>query len=182
MSDGATTCAPASACDKACLDQHGHGLVIDDIPVVIDETVLSVAGVGIQRDIGDDTQRRHCLPHCGNRPLNQTVRIERLFSDGGLLVIGNHRKQRNGGDTQRIQPTGPGNQAIDRQALYARHGRHGHALIVALHDEAGLYQVRRGEHIFPHHSPRELVATHASHTNSGESRNHLVIHRQMKNL
>ena len=52
--------APASAWTSAWLDQHLDRLVVDHVAASVDQPVLPVAGVGIERDVGEhaDLRRR----------------------------------------------------------------------------------------------------------------------------
>ena len=56
MSLGATMSTPAAACDKRLLHQRFDGLVVDDVAAVVDQAVLAVRGVGIERDVGDHAE------------------------------------------------------------------------------------------------------------------------------
>ena len=58
MSDGATMSTPACAWVSACLSQHRDRLVVQDVAGVVDDAVLAVAGVRIERDVGHDAELR----------------------------------------------------------------------------------------------------------------------------
>ena len=59
------------------LHQRLHRLVVHDVAALVDQSVLPVAGVRIQRDIGDDAQRGKTLLQRAHRALAQTVVLPR---------------------------------------------------------------------------------------------------------
>jgi hypothetical protein len=74
MSEGATTSAPASAWLSAC-GPAPRRLVVDHVAGVVDQAVLAVAGVGIERDVGDDAQFGKAPLRARTARLDQPVRI-----------------------------------------------------------------------------------------------------------
>ena len=55
MSDGATMSTPASAWHSACVESSAdHGRIVGDVAGLVEQAVLAVAGVRIERDVGHD--------------------------------------------------------------------------------------------------------------------------------
>ena len=61
MSDGATMSAPASAWTSAWSTRICDGVVVDDVAGLVDQPVMAVRGVGIERDVGEHADLR--APH-----------------------------------------------------------------------------------------------------------------------
>ncbi len=101
--------------------QHRHRLVIHDVPGVVDDAVLSVSGVRIQRDV-----RNHCKIGMGvldspHRSLNEAVGVGALDAIEALLVGIDYREQGDGGDAQFDRLAERAEQPVDALALDARH-------------------------------------------------------------
>ena len=59
MSDGATMSAPGRGLHQRLLDEDAHRVVVDDVAAIVDEAVMAVRGVGIERDVGEHADFRH---------------------------------------------------------------------------------------------------------------------------
>ena len=100
MSEGATTSAPASACDKPLLDQRGHRHVVHDVTAVVDDAVLSVRRERIERDVGDDAEFRHFVLDRAHGALRQAVGVPGFAAVETLGLGCRDREQRNGRERQ----------------------------------------------------------------------------------
>jgi hypothetical protein len=83
MSDGATMSTPARH-DIRPAHQHGDRFVIENIAGVVDQAVLSVARVRIERDVGDHAEFREALLEGCDRLRREAVGIERLLGTEAL--------------------------------------------------------------------------------------------------
>ena len=81
MSEGATISTPASRLSKRLLLQNRNGVVVQNVAGVIDNAVLTVAGVGIQRNIGHHTELGKMLFEARHDARNQALGI------GGLAAV-----------------------------------------------------------------------------------------------
>ena len=74
-----------------------HRRVVED-GLAAQQPVVAVAGVGVERDIGDDADVRHGRLDRAHRAADQIVRVQRLRS--GLVAQGavGVGEQRDGGD------------------------------------------------------------------------------------
>ena len=59
MSDGATMSAPASAWTSAWSTRIVDGVVVDDVAGDVDQAVVAVRGIGIERDVGQHADLGH---------------------------------------------------------------------------------------------------------------------------
>ena len=62
MSDGATMSTPASAWHSAWRGQRDDRLVVRHVAGLVEQAVLAVARVRVERDVGDDAQLREIAP------------------------------------------------------------------------------------------------------------------------
>ena len=62
MSDGATMSTPASAWQSAWRDERRHGRVVGHVAGRVEQAVLAVAGIGVERDVGDHAELRETVP------------------------------------------------------------------------------------------------------------------------
>ena len=58
--------------------QHGDGFVVEYIARVIDQAILSVAGIGVERDVGNHAKFGKALLQRRNHARHQTIRVVRL--------------------------------------------------------------------------------------------------------
>ena len=148
---------PASACTSACLVEHGDRFVVEDFAVA-HQPVMAVAGEGIERDVGEQADLRHCLLDGAQRAADQIVRVERLAA--GLVAqlrigVG---EQRQAGDGQLGGAFGLAHRLVDGQPLDAGHRRHRRPRIVPVHDEQRPDQVVGGELVLAHHAAHPFAA------------------------
>ena len=84
------------------VDQHGHCIVVGHVALVIEQPVLPVAGIGIERDIGEhaDVAAAGVLDR-PNRAAHEVVGVERLFPALAAKRRGRVREQGDAGDAER---------------------------------------------------------------------------------
>ena len=68
---------PASACTSACWTSTATRLVVENA-AVLDQAVMAVAGVGIERDIAEDAEIGKFLLDRAHGLADQIVGVERL--------------------------------------------------------------------------------------------------------
>ncbi len=175
MSDGATTSAPASACDRACLHQHLDRLVVQHVAAVVDQAVLAMRGERIQGDVGDHAQLGQRVLERAHRALRQAVGVEGLGRVLTLRAGRRDRKQRHRRDTQGMHLARLGDQQVDTQALDARHRGHRLALPLAFDNKHRVDEVIGSEPVFAHQAAREIIPTHAPHAGEGVSGKGLAV-------
>ena len=73
MSDGATMSAPGLGLDQRLLDEDLDGVVVDDVASLVDQPVVAVRGVGIERDVGEHADLRHRILDRLDRAADQIV-------------------------------------------------------------------------------------------------------------
>jgi hypothetical protein len=111
------------------LAQHGHGLVVEDVAGVVEQAVLAVAGVGVQRHVGQQPRPgKRCLSAHGAR--HQAVGVGGLAAVGRLQRRLDDREQRHHRHAQLHALLGHRKQAVHAAPLHARHA--GHVLHLAL--------------------------------------------------
>jgi len=80
--------------------QDCDGFIIENITRVINQTILTVAGVGIKRDVGHDTQLREILFQRSHHAWHKTIRIVSLTRIQCFSRCVDHRKNRHHRHTQ----------------------------------------------------------------------------------
>ena len=109
--------APASAWMSDLQDQLLDGRVVDDL-VAGHEAVMAVAGVGVERDVGDDADLRHGRLDRAAGRADEVLRVERLRP--GLVAarrvgVGEERDRRNAEVDGPLAPPRPP-RSIDRRS------------------------------------------------------------------
>jgi hypothetical protein len=121
--------------DQSLPGEHRKRLVVQHVALVVDQSVLAVRGVRVERDIADHPQLGHGRLDRPHRAAHQVAGIGRLGAVGGLQLRGRDRKQGNRRDAERRGLLQQRQQPVDRQALDARHGRHRLAPVLPVQDE-----------------------------------------------
>ena len=99
MSDGATTCAPASAWAQGLFHQNFDGFVVEDVAVRIGQPVLPVYGVGVEGDIGHDAEFGEFLAQGTHDGRYESFGVVGFFRQVGF-ISGNDGEERQHGDTE----------------------------------------------------------------------------------
>ena len=158
------------------LDQRLHHqpldrCVVDDL-LALHDAVMAVAGIGVERHIGDEADVRHRRLDGAQRLADEVLRIERLGADvvAQLRVgVGEKRDRRN---AEIAGAADFGDDAVDRLAHDARHG--GHRLGLRLvGQEQRPDQVVDGERRLAHQAARPGRAAVAAHAPAAEDRIHV---------
>ena len=170
MSDGATMSTPAL--DQRLLTQHGQCLVIQHIAALVDQAILSVAGVGVQRHVGHHAQLREACLECTHRAGNQSLRVGGQFAVGGFQVGGNDREEGQYRYPQRAALFRHVQQLVDGVAMHARHRADGYRFtcggaIVVMHEHR-VDEVIRAQVRFLQHAPRKVMTPVAAHPGTRE--------------
>ncbi len=153
--------------DQRLAFQHGDGFVVQHISGGINDAVLAVRGVRIQRDIGDHAQLRKTFFQRGHCARHQTFGIDGFAPVRCFQCAFNRRKQRNCRNPGLETAVGMAQQLVDGVALHPRHRIHGDSAVFTVDDEHRIDQIIRGQTVFAHQAPRKLVLAHAAHTYSG---------------
>ena len=135
MSEGAITSQPAAAWTSAWRTRTVERGVVEHRAVVVDQAVVTVAGVGVERDVADHPelgQRRLDRPH---RPADQVVRVGGFGAIEGLQRLGRDREQRHRRNAELRRLVQHARQQVDREPLDSRHRGHRLAAPLALHHE-----------------------------------------------
>ncbi|MPM47174.1 hypothetical protein SDC9_93882 [bioreactor metagenome] len=65
-------------------DEYFDGVVVDDVAGIVQHAVLAVAGVWVQRHVGEHAQVREFLLQLAHHARNQPVGVQRFFAVGCL--------------------------------------------------------------------------------------------------
>lgn len=122
MSEGGNDVGARLSMNHCLFGQYGYGLIVHDIATCVDQTVLAMAGVRVERNIRDDAQFGEAAFQCGNGARYQPVRVECFFSAQCFQIGAYYREQCQCGDTQLHAFFGHGEQQVERQPLNAGHG------------------------------------------------------------
>jgi hypothetical protein len=152
---------------QGLLDQDFDGGVIGDVALFVEQPILAVAGVRVERDVGDDAEFGLRALERAYRALDQPVRIPGFIGGIALAVRADYREQRDRGDTECGDFIGLFEQQIDADALDARHRFDRFTLLFAVEDEHRVNEVVGAETMLAHQAPREIVSTHAAFAGIG---------------
>ncbi len=86
---------------RCLLHQHRNCFVVQNIACVIDDTVLAVRGIRVQRHVRDYCQIRQRILECAERPLYQSLWVSTLGAIETLQIRIDHRKKGNSRDAER---------------------------------------------------------------------------------
>ncbi|KAG0922891.1 hypothetical protein G6F31_019730 [Rhizopus arrhizus] len=138
------------------LDQCVAGDVVQHIALVIDDAVLAMRGVRVQRHVGHHPQFRETRLQRADRPLRQAVLGPRRRRVQRLQRRVDHREQVDHRNAQFQRFLGHLQQFFDRQPLHARHRRHRSAAGKLVHEHR-VDQVVGGQRVLAHEAARELA-------------------------
>ncbi len=159
------------------LHQHGHGGLVHDVAGVVEQTVLAVRGVGVERHIGEHAELWKRRFEGAHRSGHQSVGVGGLDAVGRLEVGIDHGKQREHRNAQFHAFLGHRQQQIDTQTLHAGHRRHALALVLAIEDEHRVDQIVRCQSVLAHQTAAEVVTAQPPHAGAGKSGQvHKVFH------
>ena len=126
--------APGLRLHQRLAHQRLERLVVGDFRAA-QQAVVSVTGVGVERDVEDDADVEAGGLHGARRAADEVLRIERLARVLGAQLRLGIGKQRDGGDAEPHGLLGAGDDVVDRQPLDAGHGGDRHALVGSLDHE-----------------------------------------------
>ena len=140
-----------------------HGLIIHDEARVVDQAVLAVRRVGVERDVSHDAELRELLLHRLDRAGNETVRVVGFATVRRLQFLFNMREERDHRHAEINALLADFEQFIDRKTGNARHRRDGVAAVFALLDKNRQDQIVRRKRRFTDESAGKAVMTVAAH-------------------
>ena len=130
--------------------QHGDSLIVQHIAAVVDQTVLSVAGVGIEGDVGHHAKLGKFLFQNCHRARRQAILVVRLARIQSFQRRIDHRKQCHHRDTQLDAFLGIFQQQVKGLALYPRHGLDILHPVCPLEYEDRVDKICRSEYVLSH--------------------------------
>ena len=83
--------------DQRLLDEDLDRVVVDDVAGLVDQAVVAVRGIGVERDVGQHADLGHRILDRVDRPADQVVAVERFLGALGAKlsgVLGNKRDAR----------------------------------------------------------------------------------------
>jgi hypothetical protein len=155
---------PACCLGERLLHQHLHRGVVDDVVVVIQQTVLAVAGEGVERHIGHHAQIGKLFFQRAHHVGYQAIGVGGLDAIGRFQVLADDREQCHHRDAQLHTVFGHGQQQIQAQAFDPGHGTHGLSAALAFEHEHRVDQVMRRHGVLAHEVAGESVAAQAAWT------------------
>ena len=147
-----------------------EGFIVENVTRCVDQAVLAVAGVGIERHIGDHAEIRKARLERLHNPRHQAIGIEGLGGIEGFLAILDHREERQRRHAKRHRLLGDAQQIVEGDATDAGHRRHGLDDLLALEHEHRIDQVVRRQAMLAHQTAGKIIATHATHAGRGKGR------------
>ena len=142
---------PSGGLDERLRDELLGGLVVEDIARLVGQAVVAVRGVGVERDIGQDTDLGHRVLDGADRAAHEVVGVERFLAHFAAQVRRGVGEEGDARDAEVAGFAGAVGEAIDRPA--ADPGKRRDRLLPALPlgdeqgpDEIGGREVVLGEH------------------------------------
>ena len=105
--------------------QRRDGQVVRHVAAGVEQAVLAMAGVGIERDVGDDAERRKARLQRAHGARHQPLRIPCRGGVERLVLCADHRKQRDRRHAELHAALGVAQQQVDALARDAGQRRHG---------------------------------------------------------
>ena len=118
------------------------------------EPVVAVAGVGVERDVGDEAEFGEFLL---DRPAGAADEVALVVGLGPVLVLEMRLgvgEEGDRGDVELHRALGLAHRLVDAEPLDARHCRNGHAGLLALDQEQRPDEVVGGQHLLADQPPR----------------------------
>ncbi len=145
------------------LAQQGNGFIVEHDPFATDDSVMAIAGIGVQGDVRHDRHLGVYLLEAADRPGDQATFVEALRTVFGLQAIGHLREEDDATDPQVPGATDFLHESIQAPALTAGHRPDG---LVAgpLMDKEGIDEVRGTQGGLPHHRPQGRGTAQAAGT------------------
>ena len=103
-------------------DQYVDRRIVEDAAVVAEQAVVAMAGVGIERNVGEHADLGTAGLDCSDRAAHQIIGVERLLTAPAATLGLSIRKQREARNTEACGLFCSCCEKIDRQPLDARHG------------------------------------------------------------
>ena len=148
------------------LHQRFNGFVVEDVAGVVDQAVLAMRGVRVQRLVAHHAQLGETRFQRADRARDDAVVVPGNAAIGGLGRGIGHAEQVDDGNAQFQRLFADLQQFVDRQPLDAGHRGHRCAAVLIVHEHRQ-DQVVRGQDVLAHQAPREPVAAHPPRARGG---------------
>jgi hypothetical protein len=102
------------------VDEDRVGVVVDDPAAFVDDPVVAVRCIGIERDVGEDADLRYRILDCLDRPADEVVGVERFPRVVGAKLVRRVREKRDARDAEARRLLCLGGDAVDAPAANAR--------------------------------------------------------------
>ena len=135
--------------------------VVEHNPVIADDPVVTVAGVGIQGDVGHDRHSRHRLFDLADGPGDQAIGVEAFGPILGFEALCHFGEQHDAADAQIPGPLHFTGEGLQAPAARPRHGTD-RLNLDTLVDEEGVDEIRRREAVLANHGAQGRRATQAA--------------------
>ena len=159
------------------LDQRFYRQVIDHVAGVINQPVLAVGGVRVQRHVGDHAQPGKLLLEGGDGGLHQAFGVPcgaRIFALG---VLRNHREQCDGGNAQLGGPGRCRHQQVCGHPLHAGHAIDGFGAVLAFQHEYRPDQVIGSQRVLAHQAAGKIVGAGAPHPGKRKTHGYSLVRK-----
>jgi hypothetical protein len=124
--------------------------IVGHIAGLVEQAVLAVAGVRVERDVGHDSQRRKAGLQSPDGARYQALRIPGRFRVQRFESRLDDREQRHRRNAQRDTALGIAEQQVDTLARYAGQRRHLLFAIAAVENKYRINEIGTGKRGFAH--------------------------------
>ena len=132
------------------LAKQFNRLVVEDHAVLADDPVMTIAGVGIQGDVGHDRHLRDDFLDLADRPRNQAIGVEALGPVFGLQPLRHLGEENDATHTQVVSALHFAGKGCQAPTASTRHGTDRLHLSAFMHKE-GIDEVCSREAVLTHH-------------------------------
>ena len=153
MSDGRHHIDTGFRVTKRLLHERGDGDVVRDITGVVEQAVLSVARVRVERDVGDHAELGKPFLDGAHGSRDEALGMPCGGGVQRLEFRRDHRKQRDGRNAQRHALLGIAQQEVDALARDSRQRWHRLLAVLAVEHEHRIDEVVGGQAVFTHQAP-----------------------------
>ena len=165
---GSTVVGASLGVRQCLLDEHVDGHVVQDVAVVVDDAVLAMRRVRVQRNIGDDGKLGQRRLDGRNGALHEPVRVRTLGAVETFLFLVDNREQGDGRNAQVANLDELIEQAVDALTRDAGHGRDVFLPTLTVEHENRVNEICARKRVFLYEATQRGRAAVAAHSNPGE--------------
>ena len=132
------------------LCQHLYGLVVEHVPTIVDQPILSVCRVRVECNVRHHAKFGELLLEFSHHTRHETLRVVRLARIQAFQWCIDHRENRHDRNAKLHALLGILEQQVQSLALDPRHGLHILGFVAAFKNKNGINEICRSEYMLSH--------------------------------